>query len=69
MGDVSVDWRNGTRIVVWVGLWAVSLLNYRRIIGLFSDPVILCIAAYTLMAALSTAYSPAPAVTAIASFG
>src|ERR1700755_3320570 len=35
-GDVSVDWQNGTKIVFWVGLWAVSLLNYRRIISLFS---------------------------------
>lgn len=62
-GEVGVDWQVAIKFVFWCSFLAIGVLNIKRLVRFLGDPVMLCLAVYMLLAALSVVYSEAPMMT------
>jgi O-antigen ligase len=63
-GATGLDWQNGFKLATWLLLALVCALNWRRVVGLWQDPVLGLLAAFTAIACLSASYSVVPAYSA-----
>jgi hypothetical protein len=65
IGDPSLDWQVGMKVLAWVGMLTISVFNASRLRRFLADPVVVALGCYCVMILSSTAYSPVPLVTAL----
>ena len=65
VGDVGLDWQNGSKFMLSGVFLAIGLFNIRRVMRVCADPAMFCIVLYLALALLSVLYSEAPAVTVV----
>jgi O-antigen ligase len=64
VGDIGIDWQNGSKFGVWGCMLIIAVINYRRVLPFLADHVAFWLVGYLALNLLSTAYSQAPLVTA-----
>ncbi|WP_267359195.1 MULTISPECIES: O-antigen ligase family protein [unclassified Methylobacterium] len=69
IGDVGLDWQNGTKLATWLAVVGVAAARYRTLAVLLRDPAVACVAVYGILALASAAWSPTPAYTGANAFG
>ncbi|MGO4705705.1 O-antigen ligase family protein [Microvirga sp. 2MCAF38] len=69
LGEVGLDWQNGTKFATWAAVVTIAVLRWREIIFLFKEPVISLALAYACMAFVSAMWSEVPAYSAASAFG
>lgn len=69
VGDVGLDWQNGLKFSVWIGVIAVAALRWHRIGRITRDPALILAVAYAAVCLASAAWSPTPAYTAASAVG
>jgi O-antigen ligase len=65
-GVVGLDMQNGIKVVIWFVMLIVCAPNARQILSrIQTDPMLLALVSFSLVALVSSIYSPVPAVTAM----
>jgi O-antigen ligase len=69
VGNVQLDWQNGLKLAVWVVLFLVSIVRWRRIAPFLREPVVAFAFAYAMIALASASWSEVPAYTGANALG
>ncbi|WP_112662532.1 O-antigen ligase family protein [Microvirga flavescens] len=69
LGEVGLDWQNGTKFAAWTAIVAFALLRWRQIVYLFREPVVLFALAYAGVAFVSALWSEVMLYSAASAFG
>ena len=65
LGEVGLDWQNGSKFILWCSFLAIGTLSIKRIAPFFLDPVMFCAVLYLGLAFLTVTISEAPFVTVV----
>lgn len=69
IGDPGLDGQTGLKILWWIGMLAVCLLRYDRLLAFINDRALSAFGCYCLIILLSAAYSPVPLVSLTSALG
>lgn len=69
IGEVDLDWQNGLKLAMWVGLLCVGASRWRQIVSLLVKPELALAFSYAGIALVSAAWSPVPSYTAACAIG
>jgi O-antigen ligase len=69
VGDPSLDWQSGAKLLAWGGMIGICMLNASRVQRFFTDPVMMIFGCYCVICLISAVYSSVPLVSGTAAIG
>lgn len=69
IGEAGLDWQNGLKLVIWLTVLGISLIKIGTYRHLFRNKIVLAFVIFSLLAILSSIYSPVAAYTAACALG